>query len=148
MTSSANADGACEVLLRGHVTAVLPRHTVRFHGTQTRARCGALLLHVGIRRGNLLRCSVLAGRSAIALSRGSSGCQFLGRPFLERTLVIRRRDLMRIAHPLRQVIVLPRVFQNRFQALAGLQFLFLFVRLPRFPCDLLHSDIDFRIKKK
>lgn len=56
MTSPANADG---VLLHRHVT-VFSRHTVRFHSAQTRARRGTLLLHIGIRRNDLLRRGVLA----------------------------------------------------------------------------------------
>jgi len=55
---------------------------------------------------------------------------------------------MRIAHPLRQVIVLTRILQDRLQALAGMRFFLLLVRLLRFSCDLLHSDIDFGILKK
>lgn len=144
MAPSTNTDGAHWILLRRHVTAVLPRHIVRFHSTKTCARRSTLLFRVGICRRDLFRRSVLTGRPAVTFSR-SSGCQFFCRPLFQWTLVIRRRNLMRIAHPLSQVIVLPRVLQDRVQALAGLRFLLLLVTLLRLSHDLSNSGVDFRI---
>lgn len=49
---------------------------------------------------------------------------------------------MRIAHPLSQMIVLPRVLQDRVQTLAGF---LLLVTLLRLSHDLSNFDADFRI---
>jgi len=139
---SADADGARGILFWGYVTAILPRYAIRLDGTQTSARRGAMLLHIRIRGSNFLRHDVLSHRSAVAFAGGPSR-QFLSRPFFERTLVIRRRNLMWITYPLGQVIVLPGILQNRFQTLAGVQLLLLLVRLPSLSDNLLHVS-DFK----
>lgn len=135
MAPSANADGARWILLWRHVAAIFPRHAVRFYSTQACARRSTLLFRIRIYRRDFFRRSVLASRSTITFSR-SSGRQFLRRPLLQGAFVIRRRDLMWIAYPLSQVIVLPRVLQDRFQALAWLRLLLLLVALLRLSRDL------------
>ena len=136
VTPSANVDGTGGVLFGRREAAVLLRvHAVGFHGAEAGARRCALLFHVRIDhlRRNVVRYRVSFTVRLVAGFSRHSCRQILRRPLLDRhLLVIRWRDLVRIAHPLRQMIVSRRTFHDTVDTLDGARpfLLVLFLRLP------------------
>lgn len=109
VTSSTNVDRTGGIFLGRCEAAIFLRvYAVGLDGTEAGARSCTLLLYIRTHyfRYNILRRRVsFSTRLVAGFFRGTCR-QLLGRPFLDRNfLVIRWRNLMGIAHPLRQMIV-------------------------------------------
>lgn len=142
VTSSANVNRAGWIFLGRCETAVLlRRYTIGFNSTETRARSCTLLLYIRIYHFgyDVLRCGAVSLSTRLVARFSWRSCsQLLSCPFLDRDLlVIRRRNLMRIAHPLRQMIVSSWTFNDTVDTL-GRVWIFFLILLLRLPGSLLN----------